>query len=321
MPVAREFEIVSNPQFRNLHVFLVRMLSRTPHIHREMELGYVLRGEAALRYGGAEIRLRARDGYCIQPLEVHEFRAEARDAVILAVQISPRIFDGFLSEPPALRYGGGAELRRAIGDAEMERRLFAMCLSLARGYLERPRGYEYDCFALTAAILALLDRELPAAALSREAWLAIRRRRERFAAIMDYIDENFRRKLLLGEIARREGLTMPYLSHLFKDTLGMSFQEYLKKRRFEYARSLLLGTRKNLLDISLESGFSDARYMIRMFAEEFGCSPREYRRKNASGEAAEGGARDTAQTILGVDDAIRVLQTAREEFGLCEREL
>ena len=145
--------------------------------------------------------------------------------------------------------------------------------------------------------------------------------RERFAAIMGYIDENFRRKLLLGEIARREGLTMPYLSHLFKDTLGMSFQEYLKKRRFEYARSLLLDTRKSLLDISLESGFSDARYMIRMFAEEFGCSPREYRRKNASWEAAEGGARDTAQTILGVDDAIRVLQTAREEFGLCTREL
>ena len=105
----------------------------------------------------------------------------------------------------------GAELRRAIGDAEMERRLFAMCLSLARNYLVRPRGYEYDCFALTAAILALLDRALPAAPLSREAWLAIRQRRERFAAIMDYIDENFRRKLLLGEIARREGLTMPYL--------------------------------------------------------------------------------------------------------------
>ena len=146
--------------------------------------------------------------------------------------------------------------------------------------------------------------------------------RERFAAIMDYIDENFRRKLLLGEIARREGLTMSYLSHLFKDTLGMSFQEYLKKRRFEYARSLLLGTRKSLLDISLESGFSDARYMIRMFAEEFGLfAPGNTAGKTPPGEAAEGGARDTAQTILGAGDAIRVLQTAREEFGLCEREL
>ena len=39
------------------------------------------------------------DGYCIQPLEVHEFRAEARDAVILAVQISPRIFDAFFPNP------------------------------------------------------------------------------------------------------------------------------------------------------------------------------------------------------------------------------
>ena len=241
MPVAREFEIVSNPQFRNLHVFLVRMLSRTPHIHREMELGYVLRGEAALRYGGAEIRLRARDGYCIQPLEVHEFRAEARDAVILAVQISPRIFDGFLSDPPALRYGGGVELRRAIGDAEIEPP--ALChVSVPRAQLSgKAPGLRIRLFCVDCRDTGIADRALPSAALSREAWLPIRRRRERFAAIMDYIDENFRRKLLLGEIARREGLTMPYLSHLFKDTLGMSFQEYLKKRRFEYARSLLLG--------------------------------------------------------------------------------
>ena len=40
--MAREFEVVYNPQFRNLHVFLVRMLSRTPHIHREIEIGYLL---------------------------------------------------------------------------------------------------------------------------------------------------------------------------------------------------------------------------------------------------------------------------------------
>ena len=36
---------------------------------------------------------------------------------------------------------------------------------------------------------------------------------------------------------------------------------------------------------------------------------------------ASGSPFQAAQTILGVDDAIRVLQTAREEFGLCTREL
>lgn len=176
-------------------------------------------------------------------------------------------------------------------------------------------SYEYDCFARTAEILALLDRALPAAPLSREAWLPIRRRRERFAAIMDYIDENFRRKLLLGEIARREGLTMPYLSHLFKDTLGMSFQEYLKKRRFEYARSLLLGTRKSLLDISLESGFSDARYMIRMFEGEFGCTPREYRRKIGPVQASQSAGQGDVQNILAPQAALRLLDELQGEWS------
>ena len=134
---------------------------------------------------------------------------------------------------------------------------------------------------------------------------------------MDNIDENFRRKLLLGEIARREGLTMPYLSHLFKDTLGMSFQEYLKKRRFEYARSLLLGTRKSLLDISLESGFSDARYMIRMFEGEFGCTPREYRRKIGPVQASQSAGQGDVQNILDPQAALRLLDEFRGERLPC----
>ena len=36
---------------------------------------------------------------------------------------------------------------------------------------------------------------------------------------------------------------------------------------------------------------------------------------------ASGSPFQAARTILGAGDAIRVLQTAREEFGLCEREL
>ena len=86
--------------------------------------------------------------------------------------------------------------------------------------------------------------------------------------------------------------------------------------------SLLLGTRKKPSGHQPGERFfrralhdPHVRGRIRLFAQGITAG------KNASGEAAEGGARDTAQTILGVDDAIRVLQTAREEFGLCTREL
>ena len=305
--MSREFEVVSNPHFRNLHVFLVNMMSRTPHIHRELEIGWILKGGTILRTGGERYLLRAGDSYRVNPLDVHEFQSDAQDAVILAVQVSPRIMDSFLSDTPSLRYGGSACLKRAVADAQDYRRLFDICVRLARSYLEQQSGCEYLCFSLTAQLLARLDRLLPAERLSKEAWAPFYRRMERMISVTDYIDANFHRKLLLDEIAEREGLSMPHLSHIFRDTLGMSFQDYLKKRRFEYARPLILGTGRSLLDISLESGFSDTRYMIRLFEEEFGCTPTAYRRQNRSAQGRQAAAGDSAQSFPDRAEAMRLL--------------
>ena len=72
-------------------------------------------------------------------------------------------------------------------------------------------------------------------------------------------------------------LSLHYLSHLFKDYFQMSFQQYLAALRCEKARQLLLLTNPNLLDISMESGFSDIKYLNKAFARQYGYSPREYR--------------------------------------------
>lgn len=309
--MAREFEVVSNPKFKNLHVFLVRMTSRTPHIHRELEIGFVLRGSVWLRIGDENLLLHAMDGYRINPLEAHAFRPNASDAIILAVQVSPRVLDAFLSEAPCLRYAGSAQLSRAIAKERDYAELFRLCVELAERYLEQNTGCELDCFALTASILALLNRALPSGVLPKDAWKPIRQRMERILSVTDYIDENYQHKLLLEEIAKRESITMTYLSHLFQEVLGMSFQNYLKKKRFEHARPLILGTNRNLLDISLESGFSDARYMIRMFEEEFGCTPKAYRKSAQHRKNSEAVVQGNAQSILDADEALRLLEGVR----------
>ena len=308
--------MVSNPHFRNLHVFLVHMMSRTPHIHRELEIGFVLKGSTRLRIGSENWLLNAKDGYRINPLDAHEFHSDGQDAVILAVQISPKIMDAFLNETPALRFGGSARLPKPTGGAHV---LFEICLRLAKSYLEQCGSCAYECFALTAQLLEMLNRTLPEEKLSKEAWVPFRRRMERMISITDYIDANFHRKLLLEEIAAREGLSMPHLSHVFRDTLGMSFQDYLKKRRFEYACPLILGTNRGLLDISLESGFSDTRYLIRQFQEEFGCTPTEYRRQSRPAAQKRAALRGSAQSILGREEAVRLLETLGGEAGKRDR--
>ena len=80
---------------------------------------------------------------------------------------------------------------------------------------------------------------------------------------------------------------MSYLSHFFKASFGMSFQEYVMKLRCEKARQLLLLTDFSLLDISMACGFSDIKYFNKGFSRQFGCSPRQYRRQFQHEELAQ----------------------------------
>ncbi|MDV3429505.1 MAG: AraC family transcriptional regulator [Bacillota bacterium] len=105
------------------------------------------------------------------------------------------------------------------------------------------------------------------------------KRTNRLNRITNYIDENFSSKLLLSDIADHENLSLTYLSHFFKDNFNTTFQNYLMNIRFEKAKQLIVQTEEKLIDICLESGFSDIRYLNRMFFKQYGCTPKEYRKK------------------------------------------
>ena len=105
--------------------------------------------------------------------------------------------------------------------------------------------------------------------------------------IMKYIDTHYEEKLLLSDIAAAEGLDLYYLSHFFKESFGVTFQDYLLKIRCEHARQLLLTTELSLLDVSISCGFSDPKYFNRGFLRQFGCTPKEYRKQFRSEELAQ----------------------------------
>jgi YesN/AraC family two-component response regulator len=109
---------------------------------------------------------------------------------------------------------------------------------------------------------------------------------KRMQSIAEYIDEHFSEKLLLSDIAKKLDLDLFYLSHLFKDCFGMSFQNYLKKIRCEHARELLLLSNLSMLNISISCGFSDPKYFNKGFQQQYGCLPKQYR-KNFKTEKLE----------------------------------
>jgi AraC-like DNA-binding protein len=87
----------------------------------------------------------------------------------------------------------------------------------------------------------------------------------------------------LDEVARQCGVSGGHLSRLFHHSTGLTFREYLSQVRVEHAKSLLLGTAKNVSEIAYESGFQSLSQFHRSFAKAFGTSPGKMRAGRGAG--------------------------------------
>jgi AraC-like DNA-binding protein len=103
------------------------------------------------------------------------------------------------------------------------------------------------------------------------------RRDQRLRAALAHIHERYTEPVRLGEIARRAGLAPDYLSKLFIEREGMSFQHYVRKLRFERAKHLLTDTELGLARIAEITGFGSAAYFSRVFRLLSGTTASSYR--------------------------------------------
>lgn len=311
----KEFELVTHSHLQHVTAFLVRLQERVTHIHRELELGLVLDGAITLRTQQQTSVISKGDIYLVNRMEPHEFASEGNGALLIAIQFSTKLTQGFQAPGSHYRYRGEPNLRQALEEnREAYRLLCDTCVELTYSFLRQQPNDEFHCFSLSASLMDQLHRALPWNLLDSEDYSVIKQRANRIMAITDYIDQNFQRKLLLGEIARREGLSLTYLSHFFKEALGMSFQEYLNQKRFEYACRLLFTTDRRILDISLNSGFSDVRYFNQAFLEQYGCTPKEYRKGGKLPASQFRQLEQNSQYIFSAQEALRMLEPMHREI-------
>ncbi len=96
---------------------------------------------------------------------------------------------------------------------------------------------------------------------------------------VDYIYHHYKEELSQGEIAEMLGISSSYLSTLFKNEMKQSFPAFLMKVRLKYAVYLLEENKLSLKEIAEECGFSDYVYFLKSFKKKYGCTPKEYIKK------------------------------------------
>ncbi len=83
----------------------------------------------------------------------------------------------------------------------------------------------------------------------------------------------------LERLAAQAGLSKFYFNRLFKAAMGVSPSRYQITLRMDEARRQLRETRKSVVEVALDIGYSNPSHFAVLFRRETGLSPSDYRRQ------------------------------------------
>jgi len=94
---------------------------------------------------------------------------------------------------------------------------------------------------------------------------------------MEYIRQNYDRKLSLDDIAQHVYLSRSYLSSLFREEAGQTLFSYINHVRVEKSKLFLMDPSVSLASVAAMCGFEDQSYFTKVFRKITSLSPKQYR--------------------------------------------
>lgn len=271
------YEVIKHENNCKILCYAVRSHKRMMHYHREIEILYALQGEIQTVYNGRQRTLHPHDIVILESDTLHDVYSSAPSNSLLVLQIQPVFFTEFCPALSDIRF---QKHFLVPSDGEVYQKLRAYLADIVERYPCASSSRSFHLIRIVCDILILLMERLRLDP-PRENGSKVDELSLRISRIIRYIDDNHSAPISLKEIAHREGVSFYYLSHFFRERLGMSFQEFVTRRRLHDAESMLVNTDKNLTTVSRECGFSDPRYLKRAFQAEYGIDLVEYM-KNSS---------------------------------------
>ena len=142
-----------------------------------------------------------------------------------------------------------------------------------REYEQKHLGWEEAVLGNSIQILVYIRRALEertAAPLRVE-------QPELLDRVLAYVEEHLAQKITLADVAKHFWVSQSTITQTFRNKMGVSFYRCVTQRRLIAAKALILQGLP-LEQVNEKVGFTDYSTFYRAFKQEFGISPRQYRK-------------------------------------------
>lgn len=145
--------------------------------------------------------------------------------------------------------------------------------------LQEKENVEFQTRNLLSDIWLLLLSEIEN--LDEKDIPAVSVKQERLLTMMSFIHQNYQDKLTLEQIAGSAAVSKRECLRCFQTSIQKTPFDYLADYRIEMAKKLLTATAMPIIELALNTGFTNGAYFSKKFREACGMTPGEYRKMYA----------------------------------------
>lgn len=237
-----------------------------PAVRPNYIIHYILEGRGCYNVGGQKYELSPGVGFLIAPEKVTFYQADKDEPwSYLWVGFSGKGAAEYLSriglgdETPVFRSDKSEEFRRIVDEM-----LECSPRTTANQFRRESLLYEF-LYVIAKDIELETDQE--------------RTDENRYVAeAVEFIQNNYFNPIKVSQIADYVNINRSYLYLLFRETLGMSPQEYLTNYRVSRARELLAMTDLSIESVAFSCGYRDALVFSKAYKAKMGVPPLRYRK-------------------------------------------
>ncbi|MDR0908179.1 MAG: helix-turn-helix domain-containing protein [Spirochaetaceae bacterium] len=278
------FEQIQYGAAEDVKTVVASRLNVYPHWHNEIELVFAVRGSVLWTIGGEESVLEEGAIGIVNSMETHSIYSvadEEREAnnLFFFLQFSERFMRSMFSDCGSSTFVHKLDEKPEL--VEIRRFLLAIlreCIS--KSNKEKNSANSSIVHGYASAVMALLikfysEKEQEKAFVKNK----YDKNAERLKKIFKFVSEHYKDTPSLAEAAKLIFVSPNYLSHFFKEAVGMSYIQYVNYVKAERARERLIASDDKIIDIMEDAGFSNLKNFNAVFKAHFKLSPGAYRKE------------------------------------------
>lgn len=161
--------------------------------------------------------------------------------------------------------------------SDAHNRIREILLKIQNAYEQKDVMWNTICYGYVLRMYAVLGQQYLPRPRVRSGEASHNVDSEVITAAMGFINSHYHEDLSLDDVAGFAGFSRYYFSRSFKKQTGYSFKDYLCQKWLQVAMDLLIRTNRPMRDVATDSGFGSVATFNRVFRENKGCTPTQYR--------------------------------------------